>query len=268
MEPKFRIGQTVRFAGLDSVILNLRAVGGAAQYYLEHGAARLPMWAPERLLEAEQVTGFPAVRFNRHAPHLLIVDDFYSHPDDIRAIALAQDYQANPQRYKGTRTPERFLWPGLREEFSRLLGRPVTDWLNLDTNGCFQLTGFDDPLVWHHDTQSYAAAIYLTPQAPLSGGTSFWRDRSHGCRRAPAHPLESRRWSQLAGREAAAKAVYDEYNLLHPDNWELVDRVGAVYNRLVIWDAQLIHSASSYEGFGNDATGASRLVQLFFFNIA
>ena len=45
------------------------------------------------------------------------------------------------------------------------------------------------------------------------------------------------------------------------------DRVGGVYNRLVLWDAKMIHTASSYEGLsGSDATH-SRLVQLFFFSI-
>ena len=40
------------------------------------------------------------------------------------------------------------------------------------------------------DIQSYAAAVYLTPDAPPQSGTSFWRDRVHGCRRRPDHPLE------------------------------------------------------------------------------
>ena len=58
------------------------------------------------------------------------------------------------------------MWPHLREEFGRLLGRPVTEWLGHDANGVFQQTSNDDPLVWHHDTQGFAAAVYLTPDAP------------------------------------------------------------------------------------------------------
>jgi glycosyltransferase involved in cell wall biosynthesis len=208
------------------------------------------------------------VAFKREPPHLLVVDDFYEGPDDIRALALAQEYFSDSARFKGRRTRERFLWPGLREEFSRLLGARIGDWENLDMNGCFQQTTYDDPLVWHHDLQSYAAAVYLSPSAPLSGGTRFWRDRTHGCRRPPAHPLESRRLGDPSVRDAAERAIYDEYNLLHEDNWELVDEIGAVYNRLVIWDAQLIHSAGTYEGFRDERTAPSRLVQLFFFNMA
>jgi hypothetical protein len=42
--------------------------------------------------------------------------------------------------------------------------------------------------------------------------------------------------------------------------------VAGLYNRLVIWDAGLIHSATSYEEFTEDTTTPTRLVQLFFFD--
>jgi hypothetical protein len=40
--------------------------------------------------------------------------------------------------------------------------------------------------------------------------------------------------------------------------------IAGIYNRLVIWDASLIHSAESYEEFTEDP----RLVHLHFFNVA
>ena len=51
---------------------------------------------------------------------------------------------------------------------------------------------------------------------------------------------------------------------LNKENWETVDSIGNVYNRLVIFNAQYIHSVSEY--FGEDITN-SRLFQLFFFNL-
>ena len=51
---------------------------------------------------------------------------------------------------------------------------------------------------------------------------------------------------------------------LNKENWETVDSIGNVYNRLVIFNAQYIHAVSEY--FGEDITN-SRLFQLFFFNI-
>ena len=168
--------------------------------------------------------------------------------------------------YKGLRTQERFLWPLLREEFASLLGMPITEWLGHVANGVFQQTNADDPLVWHHDTQGYAAAIYLTPDAPFGSGTSFWRDRTHGCRRRPSHPLEATRLGSPQAVHAAEKVVYDPHNFTHVDNWELVESVAGLYNRLVIWDASLIHSATSYSDFSEGGSAQTRLVQLFFFD--
>lgn len=189
--------------------------------------------------------------YHRRAPALLVVDDFYRDPDRVRRLALEQDYAEDLRFYKGLRS-KRWLFPYVKEEFERLLQLPIIDWMDQPANGVFQKTKASDPLVWHSDSQSYAAAIYLNPDHPFGAGTSFWAHFEFGCRRPSSDP------------EVNAE-LYSEHNLTHPDNWNLVDRIGNVYNRLVIWDAQLIHSASSYEVFQGDD---SRLVQLFFFNVA
>jgi hypothetical protein len=51
---------------------------------------------------------------------------------------------------------------------------------------------------------------------------------------------------------------------LDPSQFDVVDIVGNVYNRLVLFNAKFIHSASSY--FGNSIENG-RLFQLFFFDI-
>jgi len=197
--------------------------------------------------------------FRRRTPSLLVVDDFYQDPDAIRDVALEAHYEEDLRYFKGIRSKQKFLFPWVKEEFERLLGVRISDWLDQPANGSFQKTTGADPLVWHSDTQNYAAAIYLTPVTRESmlddrvdAGTSFWRHVMNGHRKPPTDPV-------------TYADTYSEYNLTHPDAWELVDRIGSVYNRLVLWDAQLIHSASSYEGFTSESP---RLVQLFFFNVA
>ena len=66
--------------------------------------------------------------------------------------------------------------------------------------------------------------------------------------------------------EKAEVKTYNQETILSPEPWELVDRVGAIYNRLVMWDAKMIHSASSYAGIVGQKPEDSRLVQLFFFD--
>lgn len=262
----FRMGQVVRFAGVDSVVSEIGHRAGRPAYLIQNGDSRLPMWVPEDILEAHQRPEQQTLQFNQRAPSVIVVDDFLRNPDEVRALALAQEYGSDLRFYKGLRSLERFLWPNLREEFGRLLGRPVTEWLGHGANGIFQQTNVNDPLVWHHDSQGYAAAVYLTPDAPPSAGTSFWRDRSYGCRRRPTHPLESARLGNAETVKAAEAVVYDKYNIEHGDNWELVESVAGLYNRLVIWDASLIHSATSYSEFSERGAAATRLVQLFFFD--
>jgi hypothetical protein len=267
MAAKYQPGQKVRFANQVSTVVSIKQDNGEVKYYIEQGPCCLPMWVTEQHLDAGPPQGPPTVLFHRRMPHVLLVDRFYKQPDDIRALALQQEYVPNLKVYKGKRTRERFLFPFLREEFERLLGKPILDWLHQPANGCFQITGFDDPLVWHSDLQSYAAAIYLTPDAPPGAGTSFWRHKAYKCRRPPQHPLEYDRFKDDAERQGVGADLYSQYNITHPDNWELVDAVGAMYNRLVIWDAQLIHSASSYDGMVGEVADKARLVQLFFFTV-
>jgi hypothetical protein len=109
--------------------------------------------------------------------------------------------------------------------------------------------------------------VYLTPDAPPQSGTSFWRDRVHGCRRRPDHPLERKRLGSDQAVAAARSVVYDPYNIEHGDNWELMESIAGLYNRLVIWDAALVHSATTYDHFTAEGTAPTRLVQLFFFDI-
>ena len=262
----FRIGEAVRFAGSDSMVSDIGERGGRTAYLIENGQSRLPMWIPEDILEAHQAPERPSTQFHQRTPSVIVVDDFLRDPDEVRALALVQEYGSDLRFYKGLRSSERFLWPHLREEFGRLLGRPVTEWLGHRANGIFQQTSHDDPLVWHHDTQGYAAAVYLTPDAPPGTGTSFWRERKYGCRRRPTHPLETARLGSPEAVKAAEAVVYDSYNLEHDDNWELVESVAGLFNRLVIWDASLIHSATSYSDFSENGAAATRLVQLFFFD--
>ncbi len=268
-DPAFAPGQVVRFAGANAVVVEVSRRNGEIGYLVECGDVRLPTWLPAAVLADHQRDGGGADVFTRAVPHVLVVDNFFDDPDQIRAIALAQEYVEDLSRYKGLRSTHRFLWPHLREELGRLLGTPVTRWLELDMNGVFQQTSYRDPLVWHHDLQSYAAAVYLTPDAPPQSGTSFWRDRTHGCRRRPDHPLERKRLGSDQALAAARSIVYDEYNIMHGDNWELMESIAGLYNRLVIWDAALFHSATTYEHFNADhtATAPTRLVQLFFFDI-
>jgi len=189
--------------------------------------------------------------YNRSAPTLIVVDDFYRYPEGIQKLANEAEYIADDRYFKGHRTKRNYLFPYVKEELERLLQMGITDWMQQPANGVFQQTTSADPIVWHSDQQDYAAAVYLTDPDKTGAGTSFWKHRNLANRRPDIDPEVN-------------SDLYSEHNLISPDNWVLVDQIGSVFNRLVIWDAKLIHSASSYGGF---SIHHPRLVQLFFFSV-
>jgi hypothetical protein len=109
--------------------------------------------------------------------------------------------------------PQSIVTIGDMPSFTNLMAPPYyfrRKWIHMDRAS--DLRGID--------IQSYAAAVYLTPDAPPQSGTSFWRDRVHGCRRRPNHPLERKRLGSDEAVAAARSVVYDHYNIEHGENWE------------------------------------------------
>lgn len=184
-------------------------------------------------------------------PELIVVDNFYENPDQVRELALQQNFDPDLRYHKGKRTNTKFLAQGTKQVFESLLGRKITNWAEYEYNGIFQYCTAEDPLVYHSDVQSYAAAVYLTPNAPVETGTSFFRSKKY--------PDVYKTWTDGENYNTIFEGGYYDKT-----KFELVDTVGNVYNRLAIWNSHLIHSASEY--FGTDKYN-SRLFHLFFFDI-
>jgi|688.fasta_scaffold280186_1 hypothetical protein len=177
----------------------------------------------------------------------IVVDNFYKNPDEVREFALQQEFIEHKEYHKGKRTDKLFKFPGLKEKFENLLGRKIKNWDTHGTNGCFQYCIGGDQLVYHNDFQTYAGLIYLTPDAPPESGTTFYR---------------SKHTKKMKVEHGESNIVFQN-GFLDPTQFDVVDVVGNVYNRLVLFDAQFIHAASCY--FGNTISNG-RLFQLFFFD--
>ena len=153
----------------------------------------------------------------------------------------------------------RKIQEGTKELFEKLLHKSIQNGTNnggwdYSTNGCFQWCNGNTPIVYHSDSQQYAGIVYLTPNAPPNTGTSFFRHKKYKLRNSEIFSKSDWYESDLNYKESH----------LDKTQWEVVDSIGNVYNRLVIFDAQYIHAVSEY--FGEDINN-SRLFQLFFFNI-
>jgi hypothetical protein len=188
----------------------------------------------------------------------VVIDNFYENPMDVREFALSTDMKMHEDYHKGNRTDEIYIAKGTKERFEDLLGKEITKW-DFGTNGCFQFCTAEDKLVYHTDGQMWAGAVYLTPDAPVQCGTSFFKSKINGWHKEPSEEEAKKLGVDPTAihSEIFSSGFYDRTNL------ELVDTVGNVFNRLTLWNAKLIHAASEY--FGSDKNN-SRLFQLFFFD--
>lgn len=193
-------------------------------------------------------------------PRFWVVDDFYLNPDEVRDYALSQVFFEG-EGAVGWRTRKQFLFEGLKEEFEKITNKKILDhtpegtgWYDVGINGRFQACEAGTKMVYHCDKQAWAAVLYLTPDAPPQGGTSFYRHKVSKVRHA----------SEIAWGTGDELRTFNQKTFVDPTPFEKVDTVGNVYNRLVIFDGQLIHSGTDY--FGWDIA-SSRFFQIFFFDV-
>jgi hypothetical protein len=177
-------------------------------------------------------------------PTFTVVDGFLADPDSVRRHALSQMFYPS-DGFKGKRTREQFLQPEFKPAFERLLGIKIGRWAEYGMNGTYQVCTSEDPIVYHTDQQTHAGIIFLSPDAPPEAGTTLYRSKRSKQRRFNDDP------SMFVG------GFYD------PTLWEKVDAIGNVYNRLVLWRGDLVHSASCYFG---QTVDDGRLFQMFFFD--
>lgn len=186
----------------------------------------------------------------------LIVDDFYDNVDDVRNFALAQEFGVKGN-YPGQRTKS-FANDGLKEYLNNLI-RPfsgeITYWSDDEYNGAYQYTTQRERSWIHADsTTSWAALVYLTPDAPLTGGTGLFRHKRTGLEVAPKLPNGEYDYKLL-------DSIYiDSQDMT---KWDMTDRLANKYNRLVMYRGDLFHTSLDY--FGTDIEDG-RLFQTFFFS--
>lgn len=196
--------------------------------------------------------------FNPHASKdIVVVDNFYMQPDLVRSYAIHNLKYSESDYHRGKRSDTSFILNGTLERFEEILGRPINNWNHPEyANGRFQYCTATDPIVYHVDSQKYAAMVYLTPDAPLQSGTATYKSIHTNKMKFDE--------AQGAEYEKAFKGRSSGLNFYDKTSFELVDNIANVYNRLVLFDAKNIHAAVNYFG---DTKENSRFFHLFFFDI-
>lgn len=192
---------------------------------------------------------------NHPTPTFMILDDFYENPMAVREWVLQQEFPI-VGNYPGKRT-QSFASEEIRQHLQKFV-RPLTGDITLwsdesnyfNANGCFQYT-LETDVSWMHtddNVTDWAGVLYLTPDAPLDSGTGLYRFND--------------------GTRFAVESDETHMALIHQnagnmDAWDIVDQIGNVFNRLILFNAQHWHRSMEYFG---DSKDNARLFQLFFFS--
>ena len=179
---------------------------------------------------------------------ILVLDGFYDKPDEIRAIALSDDYSVTGN-YPGKRTmPNLEVVSGLRTHVESIMSATISIF-TAEYNGAYQYCVESDRTWVHADTNNlWSGVVFLSPDPPLNSGTVFYKNKETG----------KRYWDTKDGPFSE-----DVGNDL--DKWVETDYVANVYNRCVFWRGNLWHSAKT-PYFGKSLKDA-RLFQTFFFDV-
>ena len=190
---------------------------------------------------------------------LQIIENFYSDPLAVRKHALQQDFNIDGN-YPGHRTVP-FINDSIKNaiEFHLSPAHGKIFWPDLENThsycGSYQYTTSRDRTWIHADSwNSWAGVLYLTPNAPLSGGTGLFRHKKTGLVKTP------RLKNGKINNPLLEKIYQDSQDYT---KWEITDRIANVFNRLVLYKGDLFHASLDYFGTNKDN---GRLFQTFFFN--
>jgi hypothetical protein len=197
--------------------------------------------------------------------NIVIVDDFYSNPKEVRNAALTQEYPSptDDYTYPGRNSTGQYYNDEVHSKFEKILNEKLNP---ADQNGYFRISLEKDTHKQDVHVDScwdWGAVIYLSKPEDCvdEGGTSFWRHNTLCTETCPRTDEEAQYYGYPSYKEAWWTIVYGDGQ--DRSKWTRYFLCPMRYNRLVLFRTHLWHSHNF--NFGNTLENG-RLVQLFFFN--
>ena len=191
---------------------------------------------------------------------LIVIDNFYNNAMETRNYILTQEFKVRGN-YPGQRTRS-FANSHLKDIIQdyilpfggKITEFPMPDETNKDDNniynGAFQYTTSRDRSWIHVDGfNNWAGVLYMTPDAPLSSGTGFYKYKDGTTYESDMKIMNNKPEIDNSSQDLT--------------RWEQVDKVGNIFNRLILFNAKRFHMSLDY--FGNSKENG-RLFQVFFFS--
>lgn len=190
--------------------------------------------------------------------NIIVIDNFYHNALETRNYILTQDFSVKGN-YPGKRTvsyANQHL-KDILQKYVQPFGGKITefpmpnDGANNETiyNGSFQYTTSRDRSWVHIDGfNNWAGVLFLTPDAPVTSGTAFYKFHD----------------GSTCKKDMEINNSNNDIDRFSQDltKWTKVDEIGNVFNRLVLFNSHRFHMSMDYFG---DTKENGRLFQVFFF---
>lgn len=196
--------------------------------------------------------------------NIIIVDNFYDNPDEIRNFALKTSY--NPKHfsetYPGLNSSTRLYNDFIHKKICKIIGKNLID---VNKSGRFRISKKNDTFKQyiHFDPDMDWIGIVFLNKTDINNydcGTSFYKHKQLKIESCPKNKEELLMLGYSSMNEVIKNLVYGDGFI--DEKWEKYLTVPMIYNRMVLFRPWLWHSHS--KNFG-DTIDNSRLVQLFFY---
>jgi len=196
-----------------------------------------------------------------HFP-ITVVDDFFEYPDAVREFALQQEYLPDPEN----------KWPGKRSKslhelnrtlFNSVINKSLSLFYNLDktnilwnANAHFQKVNSKYQEGWIHIDDNICTGIIYLSKSKNKCGTTIYK---------PIDPVSAsiKNIDKKIESFSNTDLLEENKNYLLDNNKQFRPTVTIQeeYNRLVLFDGHLLHSANEFYG---DEDDSARLTLVFF----
>jgi Family of unknown function (DUF6445) len=196
---------------------------------------------------------------------IIVIDGFYSNPDQVRNVALNTKYNnfGDAQNFPGAESEKAFYSSTLKERFERLIEKQINISPDKYIFGKFRYSTREDNAQTevHLDNGiEWTGIVYLSKDQDSMGGLGIYKHRDLELLNAPdKNQLTLFQCKDI--NEFDAKYVYPITK--SKDQWELLYEIPIKYNRLILFKGcKYFHGIT--EQFGKSINDA-RLTQNFFF---
>lgn len=203
---------------------------------------------------------------NREIP-LFCVDDIFVDPDGVRKFAFQNEFPTSQAYYPGRHQPLTPAVPGvtdfcnfIADMLSRATGKRIASTsiisdFSIITTPEERLLGLQGQP--HIDGTPMLGVIYLNDGD--YGGTVFFRNRTTGSMRVLT-PAEKKHYAEITQEHHQAERK-TKYIVDSDGDWEKIDVVDGIKNRMVIWPGNVFHSVEVKVPPEKGALAEKRLTQ-------